>query len=123
MSRRRKLFARRLDLAGAPMFRRGRLFVQTGACTRTSGSRNVNKLNVKALAVGGGALWGFYMLFIGWAALFGWGKTFVETMSSVYIGFTPTVLGGVIGAAWGFADGAIAGAIIAIVYNAVARQK
>ena len=83
----------------------------------------MNRLSIRALAIGVGAAWAFCMLFVGWASLFGWGKAFVEMMSSVYIGFAPTVLGGIIGAVWGFADGAIGGAIIALVYNAVAKQR
>ena len=83
----------------------------------------MDRLDVKALALGGGVLWGFYMLSVGWSAwLWGWGADFVATMSSVYIGFTPTFLGGIVGAIWGFFDGAIAGAIIAWVYNAVAKK-
>jgi hypothetical protein len=81
-------------------------------------------LNVKALATAGGVLWGIYMLMIGWAAwLFNWGNAFVAAMSSVYIGFRPTFLGGIIGAAWGFFDGVVAGAIMAWVYNIVAKKK
>lgn len=79
----------------------------------------MEKLNVKALAAGLGAVWGLYMLFAGWASMFGWGTKFVDVMSSVYIGFAPTFSGGIIGAIWGFFDAAVAGAIIAIVYNAV----
>ncbi|VVB85336.1 Uncharacterised protein [uncultured archaeon] len=63
------------------------------------------------------------MLFVGWASIFGWGTKFVDVMSSVYIGFTPSFLGGIIGAVEGFFDGAIGGAIIAFVYNAVAERK
>lgn len=83
----------------------------------------MEKLNVKALAVGLGASWGGCMLFIGLASIFGWGTKFVDVFSSVYIGFAPTFLGGIIGAIWGFVDGAIGGAIIALVYNAVVRKK
>ena len=84
----------------------------------------MNRLNVKALAIAGGVLWGIYMLCIGWSSwLVGWGSAFVAAMSSVYIGFRPTLLGGIIGAVWGFLDGAVAGAIIAWVYNAVAKEK
>lgn len=78
----------------------------------------MNKLNIKALAVAGGILWGLYMLFIGWSAwLLGWGTDLVATISSLYIGFEPTFVGGIIGAIWGLVDGAIAGGIIAWVYN------
>ncbi len=80
-------------------------------------------LSVKGLAIGVGASWAFCMLFAGWISIFGWGNKFVELMSSVYVGFTPSFLGGIIGAIWGFIDGAIGGAIIAFVYNAVVRKK
>ncbi len=83
----------------------------------------MEKLNVKGLAIGLGVAWSFCMLFIGWASIFGWSANIVEVMSSVYIGFKPTFLGGIIGAAWGFVDGAIGGLIIAIIYNAVAKKK
>ncbi|MFQ6063015.1 MAG: bacteriophage holin [Methanosarcinales archaeon] len=83
----------------------------------------MEKLNIKALAVGLGISWAVCMLFVGWASIFGWGTKFVEIMSSVYIGFTPTFLGGIIGAIWGFIDGAIGGAIIALVYNVIVKKK
>jgi hypothetical protein len=83
----------------------------------------MEKLNVKALAVALGVSWAFCMLFVGWASIFGWGTEFVKIMSSVYIGFRPTFLGGVIGAIWGFIDGAIGGAIIALVYNTIAKKR
>jgi hypothetical protein len=84
----------------------------------------MEKLSIKALAVAGGALWGVYMLLIAWSAwLFNWGTGFVTVMSSIYIGFTPTFLGGVIGAVWGFIDGAIAGAVIAWIYNIAAAKR
>ncbi|NOX25417.1 MAG: membrane-associated protein [Deltaproteobacteria bacterium] len=63
------------------------------------------------------------MLFAGWAAIFGWSAKFVAVMSSVYIGFKPTFLGGIIGALWGFIDGATSGVIIAVIYNAVTKKK
>jgi hypothetical protein len=83
----------------------------------------MEKLNVKALAVGLGVSWGLAMLFVGWASIFGWGTKVVEVTSSLYIGFAPSFLGGIIGAIWGFFDGAIGGAIIAFVYNVVAERK
>ncbi len=81
------------------------------------------ELNVKALAVALGVSWSMLMLFSGWASIFGWGTRFVEVMSSLYIGFASTFLGGLIGAAWGLIDGAIGGAVVALVYNAIVRKK
>ncbi len=83
----------------------------------------LEKLSVKALAVALGIAWGAGMLFTGWASIFGWGEKIVDVMSSVYIGFAPSLLGGFIGGVWGFMDGAIGGAIIALVYNAIAKRK
>jgi len=82
----------------------------------------MEKLSVKALAIGLGVSWAVCMLFVGWASILGWGTGLVEVLSSLYIGFTPTFLGGILGAIWGFIDGAIGGAIIALVYNAVVRK-
>ena len=83
----------------------------------------MEKLNVKALALGLGISWAIGMLFLGWVSIFGWGIKLVEASSSLYIGFAPTFLGGIIGAIWGFVDGAIGGAIIALIYNAVAKKR
>jgi hypothetical protein len=83
----------------------------------------MGKLNVKALAVALGASWAICVLFVGWASMFGWGTKFVDMMAAVYIGFAPTFLGAVIGAIWAFIDGAIGGAIIAFVYNVVAKKR
>ncbi|MGB2982011.1 MAG: bacteriophage holin [Candidatus Zixiibacteriota bacterium] len=83
----------------------------------------MEKLNVKALTVSLGATWGFFVLGLGWVAGFGWGTRVVEVMSSVYIGYAPCFVGGLIGALWGFLDGAVGGLIIALVYNAIARRR
>lgn len=83
----------------------------------------MEKINVKALSVALGSAWALCMLFAGWASIFGWSVKFVEIMGSVYIGFEPTFLGGIIGAAWGFIDGAVAGLVIAVIYNAVSKTK
>lgn len=83
----------------------------------------MGKLSVKGLAVGVGVSWSVCILFAGWAGIFSWCTEFVKVMSSVYIGYKPTFLGGIIGAVWGFIDGAVVGAIIAFVYNMIVREK
>jgi len=83
----------------------------------------MKKLSVKGLAIGLGTSWAIYMLFAGWASMFGWCTKFVEMMSSIYVGFNSTFLGGIIGAIWGFVDGAIGGLLIATVYNAVTKRE
>jgi hypothetical protein len=83
----------------------------------------MKKLSVKGLTISLGVAWAVFVLFIGWAAIFGWGTSVVEALSSLYIGYAPTWLGGIIGAAWAFVDGAVGGLIIALIYNAVAGGK
>lgn len=83
----------------------------------------MNRLNVKALAVALGTSWALCILFAGWAAIFGWSLQFVEVMASVYLGYDASFMGAIIGAFWGFVDGAIAGVIIAFVYNMIAKGE
>lgn len=79
------------------------------------------RLSVKGMALGVGALWAFYILLAGWGSIFGWGTGFVGAFANLYIGYGPSVVGGLIGMVWGFFDGAVAGAIIAAVYNCSTR--
>lgn len=81
----------------------------------------MEKCNIKALAVAIGALWALYVLGLGWMAAFGWGREMVTVIASLYIGYSATFFGAIIGGIWAFIDGAIAGAIIALVYNKVAK--
>ncbi len=75
-------------------------------------------VNVKALALTLGLLWGGGMFVLGIAAaLTGWGAGLVDPLASLYIGFDATLTGSLIGAAWGLVDGAIFGGLIAWLYN------
>lgn len=78
----------------------------------------MSKLNVKALGLTFGILWSASVLILGLLSMaFDWGTDFVETLSSLYFGYEPTILGSVIGAAWGFVDGFIFGVLVAWLYN------
>ena len=83
----------------------------------------MTKLDQKALAFAIGIVLGLYMLFLGIAAKYGRGANLVEMISSVYIGFEPTILGAFVGAAWGCLGGALAGVIIAKIYNSMANKR
>ncbi|MCL7414288.1 MAG: bacteriophage holin [ANME-2 cluster archaeon] len=83
----------------------------------------MEELNVKALSLGIGGICALYLLLLGWASMFGYGTDLVEMISPVYIGYGSTFIGSIIGALWGFVDGAIGGAIIALIYNAVVRKR
>lgn len=81
----------------------------------------MNKCSVNALGIAIGVLWAIYVFFCGITAMFGWGVALVQTLSSLYIGYGPTFVGAVIGAAWAFVDGYIAGVVIAWIYNRLAK--
>ncbi len=78
------------------------------------------KLNVKKIAVILAVVWGLYVLLIGWLGAAGWGNQFlINIFSVIYVGFSPTFIGGIIGGVWGALDGLIAGIVIANLYNHV----
>lgn len=81
----------------------------------------MNKLSPNALGIAMGVLWAAYVFFCGITAMFGWGIALVHTISSLYIGYKPSILGAFIGSIWGFIDGYIAGVLIAWLYNRVAK--
>jgi ABC-type phosphate transport system permease subunit len=80
------------------------------------------KLDVKAMAITVGLLWGILAMFLTGVANLIWpayGKAFLDVMASVYPGYTPG--GGfgqvITGTLYGVVDGAIAGAVFAWLYN------
>ena len=82
----------------------------------------MGKLDVKAFGLTLGIIWAAGMLIMGILnMMFDWGTTFLMVMSSVYVGLKPTVLGIIIGTAWGFVDAGIAGVLVAWLYNKLAR--
>lgn len=83
---------------------------------------SIKGLNVFGVAIGIGAAWAFMIFFAGIASIFNWGLGFVTAMSSVYIGYGPSILGTLIGTFWGFIDGAIFGIIFAAIYNTVIKK-
>ncbi len=84
------------------------------AAVRTAG---VCELNPKAFALAAGILWGVACFVIGLMAAYGYGTAFETLFSSVYIGYSSTLGGSVIGAIWGFVDAFIGGYILAWLYN------
>ena len=80
------------------------------------------KLDVKAVAITLGLLWGLLAMFLtGIANLIwpGYGQAFLDVMASVYPGYAPG--GGfgqvIVGTLYGVVDGAVAGVVFAWLYN------
>lgn len=81
------------------------------------------KLNVKALALTSGIMWGIGVFILTWWIIISSGVTNETTMiGRVYLGYRISPLGSVIGLVWAFADGLICGAIFAWLYNLIAAR-
>lgn len=81
----------------------------------------MERMKIAPLAISLGAVWALGVLFLGWAAALGWGAALVNVLGSLYLGYNASFVGGIIGGVWAFVDGAIAGALIAAIYNLAAR--
>lgn len=80
-------------------------------------------MNVRSFALAGGLVWGFGVMVLGWMAAFGWGGSLAGVLASLYVGYGPSFVGGIIGGVYGFFDGLIALALIAWLYNVFSQRK
>ena len=76
-----------------------------------------NKFDIKAFALSAGILWGAACLLLGWLAMTGYAQAWVDLLSTTYIGYSASFVGGIIGAIYGFIDAGIGGAVFAWLYN------
>ena len=81
-------------------------------------------LGVISLGLAIGIAWAIGVFLLGLAAgLLDWGVPVVAVLSSVYVGYSPSFVGSVTGAVWGFGDGFIGGVVIAWLYNRFASGR
>jgi len=80
----------------------------------------MSRLRAVPIALALGVTWGMGILLLGWVSAAGWGAKFVEVLSSLYVGYASTFLGGVIGGLWAFGDAFLAGLVVAFLYNTLA---
>jgi len=81
-------------------------------------SGNYGRLAPGKFGFAWGLIWAIAILLTGWTAwLWDYGTPFVQMMGHLYIGYTPTLLGAVWGACWGFVDFFIFTWLVALVYN------
>lgn len=65
-----------------------------------------------------GLMWGLGWMLLGWAGwVWGYALPLIKIMSSAYLGFAPTFMGGVIGGVEGFIDVFIFAWLVALIYN------
>lgn len=79
------------------------------------------KLDIKAMAITLGLVWGAAVLLVGIANLVwpNYGQAFLELVASIYPGYAAGASVGqlILGALYGLVDGAVGGAVIAWLYN------
>ena len=81
----------------------------------------MNKFKVSSFGCALGITWSLYVIFLGITSIFGWGMSFVDAISSLYVGYSASIVGIIIGGIWAFVDGYIGGVIFAWVYNKLAK--
>jgi hypothetical protein len=84
------------------------------------------RLNISAVGMAFGVLWGGSILVVGVAHLIwpSYGQAFLQLCASIYPGYTPgTGIGSVVtGTIYGLVDGAFGGAVFAWLYNLFAAR-
>ena len=75
-------------------------------------------LGVVSFGLAVGVAWALMVFVLGLvAALLGWGFAVAAALSTLYVGFGPTIVGSITGAVWGFVNGLVAGVLVAWFYN------
>jgi hypothetical protein len=82
------------------------------------------KLNVKAFALTCAIIWGVGLFLITWWIILFEGASGESTLiGRVYIGYSISAGGSIVGLIWGLIDGLIGGAIFAWLYNLIAGRR
>ena len=76
-----------------------------------------HNLSPKAFSLSLAIVFAIAVFLLAITASFGWGNTMLLEIQSVYIGYKPGLVGGIIGAVWAFVDGLITGYLVAYFYN------
>lgn len=81
------------------------------------------ELRKRALGIAVGLVWGLTIMLATWWLLLNnaTGET-ISKLSKIYLGYSYTWGGAVIGLLWGFVDGFIGGFLIAWIYNLVNKS-
>jgi len=81
-------------------------------------------LSIRSVALTAGILGASTMFLLAWwLIIIGNAEGPITLFERLYIGYSFTPLGSVIGAVWGFVDWGIAGAIFAWLYNWINKKK
>jgi len=82
------------------------------------------KLNIKALALTCGILWGLTVFLVTiWITIIESHGSTLGLLHKFYFGYSVSWGGAFIGLVWGFIDGLICGSIFAWLYNKLVKEK
>jgi len=80
------------------------------------------KINTKALAISAGITWGLAIFLLTvWFLVMGYNGNLLAKLGSIYLGYSVSWVGTIIGFVYGFADGLIGGALLGYLYNKFAK--
>lgn len=81
-------------------------------------------LQAKKLGLAGGIIWGLCLFFTTIISIYtGYAKTFLALMSDIYLGYSISGWGCVLGLIYGFLDGFIGLFLLAWLYNKMIKAK
>ena len=84
----------------------------------------MTNLDSKAFGLALGIVWGGITFLLGLLdMLYFWGNSWGKMMTMVYLGYNPSIIGCVIGAAWGFVYAWIFGLMVALMYNRLVDEN
>ena len=80
------------------------------------------KINVKALALSMGIVWGLVVFLLTlWFLVMGYSGDLLAMLGSIYLGYSVSWIGAFVGLIYGFIDGLIGGALLGYLYNKFAK--
>ena len=78
----------------------------------------MNRFSPKACGLAFGILWAGGTVLMGLTAMVcSWAQPFVDVVSVMYVGYSASIVGILIGGVWGFVDAFIGGFLFAWLYN------
>ena len=80
------------------------------------------RLNVCCFGLAVGVVWAAGIFFMGLLAIDGYGAELVRMIGGLYVGYSASFVGSLIGAAWALLDGFIGGVILAWLYNKFSKK-
>ena len=82
------------------------------------------KLNIRAFALTSGLVWGIGLFLITWWVIVFDGSTGdTSLIGRVYLGYSISPMGSIVGLIWAFIDGLIGGGIFAWLYNLISAPR